>query len=105
LLKACPQIVDYSDKGLVNGWADITRAATVVRMMLGISDTVYKAACEAMGSHIAASTVAYILERGGLVRSAGGYLRDLTRRAECGTLHLEPMLQSLLRVRMAGEAT
>ncbi len=34
---------------------------------------------------------------GGHINSAGGYLRDLTRRAEKGEFALGPMLMALLR--------
>jgi replication initiation protein RepC len=50
-----------------------------------------------MGPENAATVIACILERGGHINSAGGYLRDLTRRAERGEFSLGPMLMALMR--------
>jgi replication initiation protein RepC len=46
--------------------------------------------------------LACILEKGGQINSAGGYLRDLTRRADKGEFSLGPMLMALLRANNAG---
>lgn len=72
-------------------------AAVVVRSMLGVSPSAYQDACSVMGPENAATVMACILERGGHINSAGGYLRDLTRRAEKGEFALGPMLMALLR--------
>ena len=50
-----------------------------------------------MGPDNAATAMACILERGGHINSAGGYLRDLTRKAVKGEFSLGPMLMALLR--------
>jgi replication initiation protein RepC len=50
-----------------------------------------------MGPENAATVIACILERGGHINSAGGYLRDLTRRAERSEFSLGPMLMALMR--------
>jgi replication initiation protein RepC len=55
-----------------------------------------------MGAENAATVMACILERGGHINSAGGYLRDLTRRAERGEFSIGPMLMSLVRARGGG---
>jgi replication initiation protein RepC len=73
-------------------------AAVVVRSMLGVSPSAYQDACEAMGQEDAAVAIACILERGGQINSAGGYLRELTRRTERGEFSLGPMLMALLRL-------
>ena len=44
----------------------------------------------------AAIVVAAILQRGDTINSAGGYLRDLTRKAEAGEFSLGPMLMTLI---------
>jgi replication initiation protein RepC len=72
-------------------------AAVVVRSMLAISPSAYEAACEVLGPENAATVIACILERAGHINSAGGYLRDLTRRAERGEFTLGPMLMALAR--------
>ena len=40
--------------------------------------------------------VAAILQRGAAITSAGGYLRELTRKAEVGEFTLGPMLMALI---------
>jgi replication initiation protein RepC len=102
VLKACPQVVDYGPGGVIGGWRDLMQAAVVVRSMLGISASAYQEACEVMGAENAAVAVAAILERAGHINSAGGYLRDLTRRARRGEFSLGPMIMALLRAN--GEA-
>jgi replication initiation protein RepC len=50
-----------------------------------------------MGPENAATAMACILERGGHINSAGGYLRDLTRKSARGEFSLGPMLMALLK--------
>lgn len=56
-----------------------------------------RSACETLGPENAAAVMACILERGGQINSAGGYLRDLTQRAEKGEFSLGPLLMALMR--------
>lgn len=97
VMKACPQIADYAPGGRIAHWRDLMSAAVVVRSMLGVSPSAYQDACEAMGPENAAVVVACILEREGQINSAGGYLRDLTRKAMQGAFSLGPMLMALIR--------
>lgn len=97
VLRACPQISDYATGRAISHWGDLMTAAVVVRTMLGVSPSAYQDACEAMGPENAAVAMACVLERGGHINSPGGYLRDLTRRAERGEFSLGPMLMALLR--------
>ena len=97
VLQACPQISDYGPGGHVGNWRELMSAAVVVRSMLGVSPSAYQDACSAMGPENAATVMACILERGGHINSAGGYLRDLTRRTEAGEFAIGPMLMSLVR--------
>jgi replication initiation protein RepC len=94
VLKACPDIVDYAKGGVAN-WRDLLAAASVVRPMLQISPSAWEEAQAVMGEAPAAVVVACILERGNAIRSAGGYLRELTRKAEAGRFSLGPMLMAL----------
>lgn len=97
VLRACPQIADYGPAGGIGSWRDLMASAVVVRSMLGVSPSAYQEACEVMGPENAATVVAFILEKGGHINSAGGYLRDLTRRAQKGEFSLGPVLMALLR--------
>jgi len=97
VVQACPQISDYAPGGAIGSWRDLMAAAVIVRSMLGVSPSAYQDACETMGAENAATVIACILERGGHINSAGGYLRDLTRCAERGEFALGPMLMALYR--------
>ncbi|WP_105439525.1 plasmid replication protein RepC [Neorhizobium sp. T25_13] len=98
ILKACPAINDYGPGGEIKSWRDLMSAAVVVRSMLGVSASAYQDACGAMGPENAAAAIACILERANFINSAGGYLRDLTRRTELGEFSLGPMIMALLKV-------
>ncbi|MDR6758752.1 replication initiation protein RepC [Mycoplana sp. BE70] len=98
VLRACPEIAMYGPGGAISSWRELMTAAVVVRSMLGVSPSAYQEACEAMGPENAAVAVACILERAGHINSAGGYLRDLTRKAARGEFSLGPMLMALLRL-------
>ena len=97
VLRACPEIGNFGRGGSIGSWREMTAAAVTVRSMLGVSPSAYEDACEAMGQVGAAIAVACILERGGHINSAGGYLRDLTAKARRGEFSLGPMLFALLR--------
>ena len=67
---------------------------------LGISRSAWHSACQVMGSFGAALAV-IIVQAGSLrdeerVRSPGGHLRGMTRRAEGGQLHLHRSIFGLL---------
>lgn len=103
VLRACPQIADYGPGGRIENWRELMKAAVVVRSMLGVSPSAYEEACSAMGPENAAVTMACILERSNFITSAGGYLRDLTRRAERGEFSLGPMLMALVKINDDGK--
>ncbi|OWV72875.1 replication initiation protein RepC [Rhizobium sp. R339] len=103
VLQACPDIADYGPGGAIGSWRDLMTAVIVVRKMLHVSPSAYEQACSVMGPENAATVMACILQRGGCITSAGGYLRDLTRRAERGEFALGPMLMALLRAKSSAE--
>ena len=97
VLEACPDLVDYAKGGAgIANWRDFLATMTVVRPMLGVSPSAWEEAQAAMGELPAAIVVAAILQRGTAIASPGGYLRDLTRRAEAGAFSLGPMLMALI---------
>ncbi|WP_108523338.1 plasmid replication protein RepC [Bradyrhizobium algeriense] len=99
VLNACPDIVDYANGGISN-WRDFVATAAVVRSMLGISPSAWEEAQTVLGETQAAVVVAYILQRGTAINSAGGYLRGLTRKAEVGEFSLGPILMSQINSRL-----
>lgn len=97
VLKACPQVSNYAPDGRVTQWRDLMSAAAVIRSALGVSPSAYQEACEVMGPESAATAMSCILERAGQINNAGGYLRDLTRKAATGRFSPGPMLMALMR--------
>ena len=98
VLDACPDVLDYAKGGIAN-WRDLQATTAVVRSMLGISPSAWEAAQSVMGEIPAAIVVAAILQRGTAIVSAGGYLRELTRKAEAGEFSMGPMLMALISAR------
>jgi replication initiation protein RepC len=98
VLSACPDIVEYA-KGEIANWRDFVATAAVVRSALGISPSAWEEAQAVMGERQAATVVAAILQRGTAITSAGGYLRDLTRKAAAGQFSTGPMLMALIGTR------
>ena len=98
VLSACPDIVDYA-KGGIGNWRDFLATAAVVRPMLGISPSAWEDAQMVMGETQAAVVVACLLQRSSTIQSAGGYLRELTRKAGEGEFSLGPILMAQINAR------
>jgi replication initiation protein RepC len=95
VLDACPDLIDYSKGGIAN-WRDFLATVAVVRPMLGISPSAWEEAIGVMDEVQASIVVAAILQRGEAISSAGGYLRELTRKAQAAEFSLGPMLMALI---------
>jgi len=95
LKRACPSFAEYALEGLGN-WSDARKAAELIRPMLGISKDAWLRAQQHMGPAGAIVTMAYLVERADEIKSAGGYLRTLSEKAEAGKFRLRPMLDSLM---------
>src|SRR5208282_1193438 len=98
VLDACPDIVNYSRGGISN-WRDLLAAASVVRAALGVSPSAWEEAQTILGEKSAAIVIAAILQRGNAIASAGGYLRELTRKAQVNAFSIGPMLTALISAR------
>ena len=98
VLNACPDIVDYAKGGIAN-WRDFVATAAVVRPMLGISPSAWEEAQTVMGDTQAAIVLACLLQRSSAIQSAGGYLRELTRKAGAGEFSLGPVLMAQINAR------
>ncbi|RLQ85232.1 plasmid replication protein RepC [Notoacmeibacter ruber] len=94
VLSRCPSIGDYAASPMTD-WTEFIRTAALVRGFLGISPDAWRQARSVMGEKHAAIVLAAILERADEIRSAGGYLRELTRKAEQGQFSVMPMLEAL----------
>jgi len=98
VVELCPDIVDYA-RGDIRSSQDLVATASLVRPMLGISPSAWEEACTAMGEGHASVVIAAILQRGDAIKSPGGYLRILARRASSGEFSVWPMLMALRRRR------
>jgi replication initiation protein RepC len=98
VLSACPDIVDYAKGGIAN-WRDFLATAAVIRPMLGISPSAWEEARTVMGEAEAAVVVACLLQRSSTIQSAGGYLRELTRKAGEGEFSLGPILMAQINAK------
>ena len=96
--RLCPQMADYARNG-IRSWTDFVATADLVRSVLGISPDAWRKAKASMGEQAASVVVAALLERAETIRSPGGYLRDLTDKAEKSAFSIYPMLQALERAR------
>jgi len=103
VLEACPDIIDYAKNG-ISSWRDFLATAAVIRPMLGVSPSAWEEAQTIMGEVQSAVVLACILQRANEIKSAGGYLRDLTRKADTGGFSLGPMLMALIAGRMRGKS-
>ncbi len=95
VLEACPDIADYAT-GDVSHWRDLLAAAGVARRALGVSPSAWEGAQAVLGEKSAAIVIAAILQRGAAITSAGGYLRELTRKAQVNEFSVGPMLMALI---------
>jgi Replication protein C C-terminal region len=80
-------------------WRDFLATAAVVRPMLGISPSAWEEAQMVMGEMQAAVVVACLLQRSSAIQSAGGYLRELTRKAREGEFSMGPILMAQINAR------
>jgi len=96
VVEVCPDIVDYA-RGGIRTSQDLISTALTVRPILGISPSAWEEACNAMGDGQASVVLAAILQRGAAIKSPGGYLRILARRATTGEFSVWPMLLALRR--------
>ena len=97
VLEACPDIKMYARDGIRN-WREFSSVAGLVRATLGISPSAWDDAVNAMGEEEAAVVIAAILQRGAMINSAGGYLRNLTTKAREGKFSAWPMVMALWRL-------
>lgn len=95
ILKACPEIINYTVGGITN-WRDLMAATAQVRGYLGVSPSAYADALDVLGQENTAIVIACILERAHHINSAGGYLRALTEKARKEEFTVLPMVMALL---------
>ena len=103
VLRACPEIAAYAGSP-IRQWPDLIETAAVIRRFLNIDGRLYELANRMLGKHDTAIAIAYLLQRHGEIRSAGGYLRVLTEKAAEGAFSIRPMMLAALRSHQAKES-
>lgn len=96
MLKACPDIVDFSLDG-IRHWHQLAGAAERLHPMMGITADACSAACRIMGVTSASITLAAILQKGEAIARPGGHLRALSAKAAEGGFSPGQMIMALLR--------
>jgi replication initiation protein RepC len=96
VIRACPDITDYSRNGITR-WNELIETANLVRNALGVTSDAWDEANQVMGTPEAAIIMAAILQRAEKVSNPGGYLRSLTKKARNGHFSVGPALMALLR--------
>ncbi|MGV2018828.1 MULTISPECIES: plasmid replication protein RepC [Agrobacterium] len=99
VLKACPDISLYAPGGAVTGWRDLEVATSVIKTMFNISQSAYQDALVTFGRQGTAAILACLLQKADQISSLGGYLRNLTRKAQEGGFDVQTMLLAQLRGR------
>ncbi|WP_233283602.1 plasmid replication protein RepC [Agrobacterium deltaense] len=99
VLKACPDISLYAPGGAVTGWRDLEVATSVIKTMFNISQSAYQDALVTFGRQGTAAILACLLQKADQISSLGGYLRNLTRKAQDGGFDVQTMLLAQLRGR------
>ncbi len=102
VLDACPGILDYAPGGIAS-WRELVATAQNVRGWLGISPSAWDEACDILGVEDASVVICAVLQRGDAIKSAGGYVRNLTEKARAGRFSLGPMLMALTRKKLSSE--
>lgn len=100
VLSTCREISNYAGDR-IRHWHDLTRAAEVVRPMMGISPAAWQEAKHVLGPEDAAIVLTAMLERFSEIKSPGGYLRNLVTRAQAGAFSSGPMVMALMRRKAA----
>jgi replication initiation protein RepC len=118
VLEACPDVKEHTASGDIRNWPDFITTLRAIRPMLGVSPDAWEAAVVGLGERQAAVALATILQRSehssearhasGLstvngspaIRSPGGYLRALTKKAGAGAFTLGPVLMALMGQRL-----
>jgi replication initiation protein RepC len=103
VLDACKGWRDLAKGGEISNWRDFLAAAEAGRVMLGISPSAWREACEVLGERHATITLAAIYQRADQIGSPGGYLRSLTDKAREGKFSAWPMIMALLNAKLEAD--
>lgn len=91
VLRACPDIISYSPTG-IKSWRELLDTSHMVSKFLGISQQLWLEALATIGMENTSSVIAWLLQKGSDIQSAGGYLRSLIQKGRTGELSVGSML-------------
>ena len=77
--------------------------ANVVRPLIGVSPSAWEEAQTAMGEGLRCNRPCLHPAEGTAINSAGGYLRELSRKSQAGGFSIGPMLMALIGSRNGGK--
>ncbi|MGY9047128.1 hypothetical protein P775_21245 [Puniceibacterium antarcticum] len=100
VVSGCPSLKTFY-QGEIRHWHQLFDAACHVRPAMGIGIDVWEDAQCAMGPEQASIALAAMLERFTEIRSPGGYLRALAKKALAGEFSSTPMVMALIGRRNA----
>jgi len=96
VLSACEEVQSYAGEKITS-WRELVGICETVRPMMGISADVWQEAKRRLGAEQASVVIAAMLQRVSQIRSPGGYLRHLVRKAGSGGFSPGPMIMALAR--------
>lgn len=96
VLQSCPDINAYFESPPRN-WTEYITSVCRIAPMTGIDPNSWALACRNMGPENAATTVATIVQRIGVIANPGAYFRVLSKKAEERNYSPQPMLNVLSR--------
>ena len=99
VLQACPDFAMFARHG-ISSWRDFVSVAETGRGAFGISPSAWAEAVDVMGAEEACVALAAIVQRSAMIKSPGGYLRNLTEKARAGKFSAWPMLMALWRLQL-----
>ena len=91
VLRACPDIAAYSSTG-IKSWRELLDTSHLVSKFLGIGQQLWLEALATIGMENTSSVIAWLLQKGSDIQSAGGYLRSLIQKGRTGELSVGSML-------------
>ncbi|WP_371349323.1 plasmid replication protein RepC [Ancylobacter sp. IITR112] len=95
---ACPESCEITGRSF-KSWPDLTGAAEIMRVMIGLSEAAWVDGAGKVGRYAAAAILITVLEKSmrspEQISSPGGYFRAMIDRAVEGSLHLEKSLFGL----------
>lgn len=103
VLDACPDVQEYAVQQ-IRTWPDLHKAADLARAAMGVSMDAWDQFRADAGPDQAAAVISAMLQRKDSIARPGGYLRALNQKLRAGKFSPQPMLLSLARARLRGEA-